>query len=56
MAQVRAGTGGEEAALWAADLLRMYQKYADGQGWRTSRISESQAESGGIKEGIVQVR
>lgn len=31
MPQVRAGTGGEEAALWAADLIRMYQKYADGQ-------------------------
>lgn len=37
MLEVRAGTGGEEAALWAADLIRMYQKFADGQvgcGWR----------------------
>ena len=56
MAQVRAGTGGEEAALWAADLVRMYSKYADAQGWRTARIAESQAESGGVKETILQVR
>lgn len=55
MLEVRAGTGGEEAALWAADLVRMYQRYADGQGWRTALISESSAESGGYKECILQV-
>ena len=55
-AQVRAGTGGEEAALWAADLVRMYSKYADAQGWRTAHIAESQAESGGVKEAILQAR
>ena len=54
--QVRAGTGGEEAALWAADLVRMYSKYADAQGWRTAHIAESQAESGGVKEAILQAR
>ncbi len=53
--QVRAGTGGEEAALWAADLVRMYQRYADGQGWRATRVTESTAESGGVKEAILQV-
>lgn len=56
VAQVRAGTGGEEAALWAADLVRMYSKYADAQGWRTAHIAESQAESGGVKEAILQAR
>ncbi|KAK9842018.1 hypothetical protein WJX81_004389 [Elliptochloris bilobata] len=55
MLEVRAGTGGEEAALWAADLVRMYSKYADGQGWRTARVAESAAESGGVKEAILQV-
>eukprot|EP00887_Chlorella_sp_A99_P001353 scaffold14.g1353.t1 len=53
--EVRAGTGGEEAALWAADLIRMYQKYADGQGWKVSLLSESTAEAGGYKECILQV-
>ena len=55
MLEVRAGTGGEEAALWAADLIRMYQKYADGQGWKVSLISESIAEAGGYKECILQI-
>lgn len=55
MLEVRAGTGGEEAALWAADLIRMYQKYADGQGWRVSLMSESSAEAGGYKECILQI-
>ncbi len=53
--QVRAGTGGEEAALWAADLIRMYSKYADTQGWKVSPLSESVAESGGYKECILQI-
>lgn len=53
--QVRAGTGGEEAALWAADLIRMYQKYADSQGWKVSLVNESTAEAGGYKECILQV-
>lgn len=55
MLEVRAGTGGEEAALWAADLIRMYQRYADTQGWKVSLINESQAEAGGYKECILQI-
>jgi len=55
MLEVRAGTGGEEAALWAADLIRMYQKYSDSQGWKTSLMSESTAEAGGYKECILQI-
>ena len=54
--QVRAGAGGEEAALWAADLMRMYQKYAIEQGWKMSEISSSEAENGGYKEIVMQVR
>ncbi len=53
--QIRAGTGGEEAALFAADLLRMYQRYADEQKWKVSFMSESAAENGGLKEAVVQV-
>ncbi len=53
--QIRAGTGGDEAALFAADLLRMYQKYAELQSWRLVNVSESQAENGGLKEVIVEV-
>lgn len=55
MLEVRAGTGGEEAALWAADLIRMYQKYADTQGWKVSLMSESSAEAGGYKECVLQI-
>lgn len=54
MAQVRAGTGGEEAALWAADLMRMYEKYAEEQGWKMSEVSSTEAESGGYKEIVMQ--
>ncbi|KAK9788129.1 hypothetical protein WJX73_000440 [Symbiochloris irregularis] len=55
MLEVRAGTGGEEAALWAADLMRMYEKYAELQGWKMSEISSSEAENGGFKEIVMQV-
>lgn len=48
--EIRAGTGGEEAALFAADLFRMYSRYADLQGWKVEILSESLAESGGYKE------
>ena len=54
--QVRAGTGGDEAALWAADLLRMYQRYAASLNWKVNTISISEAENGGYKEAIVQAR
>ena len=56
MLEIRAGTGGEEAALWAADLVRMYQMYATTQGWKVSMVSESAAEKGGYRECILQVR
>jgi len=53
--EVRAGTGGAEAALFAGDLLRMYLRYAERQRWRTETISESVGEQGGYKEVIVRL-
>jgi peptide chain release factor 1 len=55
MLEIRAGTGGDEAALFAGDLLRMYQRYADEQGWRMEIISASPSEQGGFKEVIAGV-
>ena len=48
--EIRPGTGGEEAALFAGDLLRMYQRYAESRGWRVEVLEEAQTELGGIKE------
>jgi peptide chain release factor 1 len=48
--EIRQGSGGEEAALWAGDLYRMYTRYAEVRGWKTEPISLSEAEMGGIKE------
>ena len=48
--EVRAGTGGDEAALFASDLLRMYMRYASIQGWRCEVLSRSESELGGVKE------
>ncbi len=53
--EIRAGTGGEEAALFAADLLRMYSRFAERQGWRVELMSSSEAAAGGLKEAIVLV-
>jgi peptide chain release factor 1 len=53
--EIRAGTGGDEAALFAGDLLRMYTRYAERQGWRTEIISESAGEVGGFKEVVLRV-
>ncbi len=53
--EIRAGTGGEEAALFAADLYRMYQKYAERKGWRFELMSASETGSGGVKEVIVLI-
>lgn len=53
--EIRAGTGGEEAALFAGDLLRMYTRYAERQGWRVETISLSESDLGGFKEAIVRV-
>jgi peptide chain release factor 1 len=50
--EIRAGTGGEEAALFAADLTRMYHRYADAQGWKVQPMSSSPSERGGFKEVI----
>jgi len=55
MLEVRAGTGGDEAALFAGDLLRMYQRYAESQGWRFELISASASELGGYKEAIASI-
>ena len=53
--EIRAGVGGDEAALFAGDLLRMYQRYADRLGWRTELISASTSEAGGYKEVVVGI-
>jgi peptide chain release factor 1 len=50
--EIRAGTGGDEASLFAADLFRMYSKYADARGWRIQPMSSSTSERGGFKEVI----
>jgi peptide chain release factor 1 len=53
--EIRAGTGGDEAALFAGDLYRMYSRYAETQRWQTEIISESPGEHGGYKEIIVRI-
>jgi len=55
MLEVRAGTGGDEAALFAGDLFRMYQRYADAQGWKVELISASESEVGGYKEVVASI-
>jgi peptide chain release factor 1 len=56
MLEIRAGTGGDEASIWAGDLLRMYSRYADSQGWRVKLVSESLGEMGGFKEVILEIQ
>ena len=53
--EIRAGTGGSEAALFAGDLFRMYQRYAANRGWKVEILSESEGEAGGYKEIIAKV-
>ena len=53
--EIRPGTGGEEAALFAADLLRMYQRHAEAQGWRVEIVEAQMTELGGIKEVIARI-
>lgn len=53
--EVRAGTGGDEAALFAADLLRVYTRYAERQGWKVEPISLNESDLGGYKEAIVRI-
>jgi len=55
MLEIRAGTGGDEAALFAGDLFRMYERYAAKQGWKTEVISMSEGSKGGLKEVIAEV-
>jgi peptide chain release factor 1 len=55
MLEIRAGTGGDEAALFAGDLFRMYQRYAETQGWRVELISANASEAGGYKEVVASV-
>lgn len=53
--EIRAGTGGDESALFAADLLRMYLRYAERQSWRTEVMSESMSDLGGYKEVVLRI-
>mgnify|MGYP000860932486 CR=1 FL=1 len=55
MVEIRAGTGGDEASIFAGDLFRMYTKYCEGQGWRTSVVDMNEGTSGGFKEIIFEV-
>lgn len=56
MLEIRAGTGGDEAGIWAGDLVRLYARYAERQGWRVKMVSETLAEMGGFKEAIIEVQ
>lgn len=56
MLEIRAGAGGDEAAIWAGDLARMYERYAQGVGWRVEPVSASEAELGGYKELILAIK
>ncbi|MFN4058001.1 MAG: peptide chain release factor 1 [Roseinatronobacter sp.] len=53
--ELRPGTGGEEASLFAADLMRMYQRYADTRGWRVEQLSFTETELGGLKEAVLRI-
>ncbi|MEB3360434.1 MAG: peptide chain release factor 1 [Synechococcales bacterium] len=56
MLEIRAGTGGDEASIWAGDLVRMYSRYAESQNWQVKLVSESTADMGGFKEAILEIR
>jgi peptide chain release factor 1 len=53
--EIRAGTGGDEASLFAGDLMRMYMKYADARGWKVALIDENEGTAGGYKEVILEI-
>ena len=55
MVEIRAGTGGDEASIFAGDLYRMYTKYCENRGWRTSTVDMNEGTSGGFKEVIFEV-
>ena len=54
--EIRAGTGGQEAALWAAELFEMYRRFAERHRWKTEVLSTSESEGGGVKEVVMEVR
>ena len=54
--EIRAGTGGEEAGLFAGELMRMYMRYAEGRRWKTEPLNTNETDLGGIKEAILEVR
>lgn len=54
--EIRPGTGGDEAALFAGDLLRMYQRYAENRGWKLEILEENATELGGIKEVVAHIK
>ena len=56
MVEIRAGTGGEEAGLFAADLLRMYTRYAERKGWRAELMSAVETGIGGYKEAVLEIK
>ncbi len=56
MLEIRAGTGGDEAGIWAGDLMRLYSRYAETQGWKAHLLSESRADMGGVKEAVIEVK
>ncbi|MCC5897282.1 MAG: peptide chain release factor 1 [Phormidium sp. BM_Day4_Bin.17] len=56
MLEIRAGTGGDEAGIWAGDLVRIYSRYAEGQRWQVKLLSESPADMGGFKEAILEIK
>lgn len=56
MLEIRAGTGGDEASIWAGDLVRMYSRYAESQKWKVKLLSESLADMGGFKEAILEIQ
>jgi len=56
MLEIRAGTGGDEASIWAGDLVRMYSRYAETQNWKVKLLSESPADMGGFKEAILEIQ
>lgn len=56
MLEVRAGTGGEEASLFAADLLRMYTRFAEKSGWKVEMMSSTESAAGGFKEAVILIK
>ena len=56
MFEIRAGTGGDEAAIWASDLLKLYTKYSESQGWQSKVVSMSDSEAGGCRDVTLEIK